>query len=136
MAASPTTRSRAIAHLRAKAALSDELVERLAQAEDAAQRLARELHDARRSATRAGIDPAWRDIANDLAHALRPYSMFGEQALHDGRLVVHTRVPAATLAAACAALDRLARLVAEESHRVCAGDTIAARQAPGGREAA
>jgi hypothetical protein len=135
MATSPTTRSRAIAHLRAKAALYDELVERLAQAEDAAHRLVRELDDARRSATRDGIDPAWRDIANDLAHALRPYSMFGEQVLQEGRLVVHTRVPAATLGAAAAALDRLARQVAEESHRADGIHTITAVRAPGEREA-
>lgn len=106
--------------LRSKAALFDELVERLAQAEDEAQRLseeANELREVRRAAARDGVDPAWRELANDLAGALRPYSMFREQAVEDGRIVVHTHVAGSTLHAARHALDRLARQVAVESYR-------------------
>jgi hypothetical protein len=96
--------------LRAKAALYDELVEQLAVAEQALDR-------ARRSATRDGVDPAWREIANALAGALRPYSLFREQRVENGRIVVETRVPGSTLRKARAALDRLARQVAVESYR-------------------
>ena len=96
--------------LRAKAALYDELVEQLTVAEQ-------ELDRARRSATRDGVDPAWREIANALAGALRPYSLFSEQRVQDGRIVVETRVPGSTLRKASEALDRLARQVAVESYR-------------------
>jgi len=96
--------------LRAKAALYDELVEQLAVAEQ-------DLDRARRSATRDGVDPAWREIANALAGALRPYSLFREQRVCDGRIVVETRVPGSTLRKAREALDRLARQVAVESYR-------------------
>ena len=67
--------------LRAKAALYDELVEQLAGLE-------RELEQVRRSAARDGIDPAWREIANALAGALRPYTLFREQRVVHGRVVV------------------------------------------------
>lgn len=110
--------------LRSKAALFDELVEQLARAEDEAGQLTKqvkhlrgELREVRRAATRDGVDPAWLDIANELAGALRPYSMFREQAVEDGRIVVHTRVPGPTLHAARKALDRLARQFAVESYR-------------------
>ena len=96
--------------LRAKAALYDELVEQLAGLE-------RELEQVRRSAARDGIDPAWREIANALAGALRPYTLFREQRVIDGRIVVETAVPGPTLRAAREALDRLGRQVAIESYR-------------------
>lgn len=96
--------------LRAKAQLYDELVEQLTVAEQKLDRV-------RRSATRDGIDPAWREIANALAGALRPYSLFREQRVHDARIVVETRVPASTLRKASEALDLLARQVAVESYR-------------------
>ena len=96
--------------LRAKAALYDELVEQLTVAEQ-------DLERARRSATRDGVDPAWREIANALAEALRPYSLFREQRVEDGRIVVESRVPGSTLRKASEALDRLARQVAVESYR-------------------
>ena len=64
-----------------------------------------------------GLDPAWREIANELASALRPYTLFGDMVVRDGRIVVETRVPGATLTAARAALDRLAAQVARESYR-------------------
>lgn len=97
--------------LRAKAGLYDELIEQLAETE-------RELEQLRRSAVRDGIDPAWRDIANALAGALRPYTLFREQRVIGGRIVVETAVPAATLRAAREALDRLGRQVAIESYRL------------------
>lgn len=110
--------------LRAKAALFDELVEQLARSEDEAERLRvendrlrDELQVAREQAPTDGVDAAWREIANELAGALRPYSMFGEQTVEDDRIVVHTRVPGSTLHAASRALDRLARQVAVESYR-------------------
>ena len=96
--------------LRAKAELYDELVEQLACTE-------RELDRMRRSRTGDGVDPAWREIATDLADALRPYAMFGEQRVEDGRIVVETRVAGQTLRDARAALDRIARQVAVESYR-------------------
>src|SRR4051794_5565297 len=96
--------------LRAKAQLYDELVEQLTATE-------RDLDRARRSATRDGIDPVWREVANALAEALRPYSLFREQRVEDGRIVVETRVPGSTLRAARGALDRLGRQVAVESYR-------------------
>jgi hypothetical protein len=96
--------------LRAKAALYDELVEQLAGSEC-------ELEQVRRSAARDGIDPAWREVANALAGALRPYTLFREQRVVDGRIVVETAVPGSTLRAAREALDLLARQVAIESYR-------------------
>ncbi len=96
--------------LRAKAALYDELVEQLADTE-------RELEEVRRSAARDGIDPAWREIANALAGVLRPYALFREQRVIDGRIVVETAVPASTLRAGGEALHRLGRQVAIESYR-------------------
>jgi len=106
-----------LGELRAKAALFDELVEQLARTEDELEGVRRELVAARRTATRDGVDPAWREIANDLAGALRPYSLFREQRVEDGRIVVHTRVPGSTLRAAREALDALGRQVAVESYR-------------------
>lgn len=110
--------------LRAKAALFDELVEQLAKAEDEAEalcaerdRLRSELQQAHEQTHASGVDPAWRQIANELAGALRPYSMFREQTVENGRIVVHTRVPGSTLHIASKALDRLARQVAVESYR-------------------
>ncbi len=96
--------------LRAKAQLYDELVGQLAATE-------RQLAHVRRSQCRDGIDPAWRDIANDLAAALRPYSLFGDQRVQDGRIVVQTSVSPSTLRDALEALERLARQVAIESYR-------------------
>ncbi len=110
--------------LRAKAALFDELVEQLAKVEDEAERLRAEnghlrgeLQVAREQAPLDGVDAAWREIANELAGALRPYSMFREQTVEDDRIVVHTRVPGSTLHAASRPLHRLARQVAVESYR-------------------
>lgn len=96
--------------LRAKAELYDELVEQLAETEAEVARL-------RRSHCRDGIDPAWQVIAVALAGALRPYTLFREQRIEDGRIVVDTTVPGSTLTAAREALDRLARQVAIESYR-------------------
>ncbi len=96
--------------LRAKAALYDELVEQLADTEQ-------QLEEVRRSAARDGIDPAWREIANALAGALRPYKLVREQRVIDGRIVVETAVPGSTLRAAREALHRLGRQVALESCR-------------------
>lgn len=109
--------------LRAKAALFDELAEQLARAEDEAETLRSERESLRRELREVceqvpgDGDPAWREIANDLAGALRPYSMFREQSVEDGRIVVHTRVPGSTLHTARRALDRLGRQVAIESYR-------------------
>lgn len=99
-----------LAGLRAKAALFDELVEQLTVCED-------ELEQLKTTNSDAGIDPVWREIANDLAGALRPYSMFREQRVVDGRIVVETAVPGSTLRTAREALDRLGRQVAVESYR-------------------
>lgn len=96
--------------LRAKARLYDELVEQLRAVEDELERL-------RRQHTRDGIDPVWREIANALAGALRPYALFTEQRVEQGRIVVETRVPGITLHKASAALERLGRQVAIESYR-------------------
>jgi len=106
-----------LGELRAKAALFDELVEQLARTEDELERVRRELVATRRAAARDGVDPAWREIANDLAGALRPYSLFKEQRVEGGRIVVETRVPGSTLRAAREALERLGRQVAVESYR-------------------
>lgn len=96
--------------LRSKAALYDELVEQLADTEQ-------QFEEVRRSAARDGIDPAWREIANALAGALRPYTLVREQRVIDGRIVVETTVPGLTLRAAREALDWLGRQVALESYR-------------------
>jgi hypothetical protein len=96
-----------LAGWRSKAELFDELVERLAIVEDELERLKRA----------PGIDPAWREIANELASALRPYTLFKEQRVRDGRIVVETTVPGSTLSSASHALDRLADQVATESYR-------------------
>lgn len=103
--------NRELAGLRAKAALYDELVEQLAEAEA-------ELERVRRSGGRMdGVDPVWRQIASALAEALRPYTLFREQRVIDGRIVVETAVPGSTLRAGREALDRLGRQVAVESYR-------------------
>lgn len=96
--------------LRAKARLDDELVDQLEQQEREVERL-------RRQHTRDGIDPVWREIANDLAGALRPYALFREQRVEHGRIVVETRVPGATLHKASATLERLSCQVAVDSYR-------------------
>jgi len=101
---------RELAGLRAKASLYDELVEQLAHAEDELERVHRS------GGRKDGVDPAWRQIANALAEALRPYSLFGEQRVIDGRVVVETLVPGSTLRTGREALDRLGRQVAVESH--------------------
>lgn len=106
-----------LGELRAKAGLFDELVEQLAATEDELERVRRELVQTRRAAARDGVDPAWRTVANDLAAALRPYSMFREQRVEAGRIVVETRVPGSTLRAAREALERLGRQMAIESYR-------------------
>src|SRR5829696_3329629 len=77
----------------------------------------RQLREARRAMTRDGIDPAWREIANDLAEALGPYTMFGEQIVRENRVVVITRVPPPTLMKARRALAHLGQQVAVESYR-------------------
>lgn len=103
--------NRELAGLRSKAGLYDELVAQLAQAETELERI-------RRSGGRAdGVDPAWRQIANALAEALRPYTLFREQRVIDGRIVVETAVPGSTLRAGREALDLLGRQVAVESYR-------------------
>lgn len=94
-----------LAGLRARAELFDELVEQLARVESELE------------ATRAADTEDWREIANLLAGALRPYTMFREQRLRDGKIVVESAVPAATLTRACRALDALGRRVAVESYR-------------------
>ncbi len=98
--------------LRAKAKLYDELVQALEHAEAQIEQLASHT---------AGVDPAWREIAAELAGALRPYSLFREQRVTDGRIIVETAVPGSTLAAAKAALDRLATQLASESRQTAAG---------------
>jgi hypothetical protein len=100
----------ALVHLRAKEQLYDELVQQLADTE-------RELAQLTASSSAGSVDPAWREIANDLAAALRPYTMFREQRVKDGRIVVETAVPGSTLTRAREALDRLGRQVAAESYR-------------------
>ena len=99
-----------LARLRAKEQLYDELVDRLAATE-------RELAQLTNGRNAGAIDPAWRQIANDLATALRPYTLFREQRVRDGRIVVETAVPGSTLKQAREALDRLGRQVAVESYR-------------------
>ena len=106
----PKSTTGQLAGLRAKALLYDELVEQLAVTE-------RELARVRAEDGRGGIDPAWREIANDLATALRPYTLFREQRVRDGRIVVETAVPGSALRVAREALDRLGRQVAVESYR-------------------
>jgi hypothetical protein len=96
--------------LRAKAELYDELVEQLARTE-------RALAQARATAASSAEDGAWRELANELAGALRPYTLFREQRVQDGRIVVETRVPGSTLRAARTALEHLAREVAAVSYR-------------------
>lgn len=98
-----------IRQLRAKAELFDELVEQLTALEDELDRL--------RPDAVGALDPVWREIANELAQALRPYTLFREQTVEDGRIVVHTRVPGSTLRAGRDALDRLGWQVAVESYR-------------------
>lgn len=98
-----------LARLRAKEQLYDELVEQLAAAEQQLK--------ATSGAHAGGLDPAWREIANDLAAALRPYTLFREQRVRDGRIVVETAVPGSTLKRAREALERLGRQVAVESYR-------------------
>lgn len=98
-----------IRQLRAKAELFDELVEQLTALEDELDRL--------RSDAVGGLDSVWREIANELAQALRAYTLFRDQTVEDGRIVVHTRVPGSTLRAGREALDRLGRQVAVESYR-------------------
>lgn len=116
----PRTVNRELARLRAKEQLYDELVEQLAAVECKLAELAS-------GGARAGVDPAWRAIANDLAAALRPYTMFREQRLEDGRIIVETRVPGSTLRHAQEALERLGRQVAVESYRA---DGIPVREDP------
>lgn len=77
-----------------------------------------------------GIDPVWRQIAQELASALRPYSLFREQRLHDGRVVVETAVPASTLAAANIALEHLATQIANESRRAASTENKDTRRQP------
>jgi hypothetical protein len=93
------------------------------QSDPALTQTQRELRELRRryadlaASANVGVDPEWRRIANDLATALRPYTMFREQVVHDNRVVVVTRVPGSTLTKANDALDRLARQVSIESYR-------------------
>lgn len=106
----PTRVNTELGRLRAKEQLYDELVEQLAITE-------RRLAELASSDTDERGDPAWRDIANDLAAALRPYTMFREQRVEDGGIIVETRVPGSTLRQAREALERLGRQVAVESYR-------------------
>jgi len=103
--------------LRAKAEMFDDLVDDLARVEEQLEEARRELRAVRRAATREGIDPKWREIANGLAGALRPYRLFREQRIRDGRIVVETSVPGETLRKAAKALDAYGRQVAIESYR-------------------
>jgi len=114
-----------LARLRAKEQLYDELVEQLAADK-------RELAQ-HNSSGAVGVDPAWCEIANDLAGALRPYTLFRDQRVKDGRIVVETAVPGSTLTKARAALERLGRQVAIESYRA---DGIAVREDRDGQMAA
>ena len=102
-----------LARLRAKEQLYDELVDRLAVSE---RELAQLTTNRSPGAGVGGVDPAWRQIANDLATALRPYTLFREQRVRDGRIVVETAVPGSTLKRAREALERLGRQVAVESY--------------------
>ena len=115
-----------LAGLRAKAQLYDELVEQLAATE-------RKLAKLRSDHCGSGGDRVWREIANDLAAALRPYTLFKEQRVEEGRIVVETRVPGQTLKAARQALERLGRQVAVESYRA---DGIPVREDTEGHERA
>jgi hypothetical protein len=99
---------------RAKADLYDELVEHLASVEDELEKLKEGTPP---EPAEPGIDPAWQRIASDLAGALRPYTMFREQTVENGRIVVHVRVPGSTLRRAREALERLGEQVARESRR-------------------
>jgi hypothetical protein len=51
------------------------------------------------------VDAAWREIANDLARALRPYTLLRDMRVKDHRIVVETSVPGSTLRSAREALD-------------------------------
>ena len=106
----PRTTAGKLAGLRAKAALCDELVEQLAATE-------LQLAELRASRTAPADDRAWQEIANDLAGGLRPYTLFKEQRLGNGRTVVESRVPGSTLRQAREAIERLGRQVAVESYR-------------------
>lgn len=99
-----------LGRLRAKEQLYDELVEQLAATE-------RKLAELASGDASPRVDPAWRVIANDLAAALRPCTMFREQRVEDGRIIVETRVSGSTLRQAREALERLGRQVAVESYR-------------------
>ena len=103
--------------LQAKEALYDELVEQLADTERELEATRAELAGQRRQLSTHRYEGVWRAITNDLAGALRPYTLFGQMTVEDGRCVIHTRVPPPTLRRAQEALQRLAREVARESYR-------------------
>jgi hypothetical protein len=106
-----STSTKDLTALQARAARHDELAAELAATQ---QRFDRVL----RSGGRVdGIDPVWRVIANALAEGLRPYTLFREQRVVDGRIVVDSSVPGSTLRAGREALDLLGRQVAVESYR-------------------
>lgn len=69
----PKTKTGELARLRVKEQRYDELVQQLAVTK-------RQLAETRRSHCREGIDPAWREIATDLATALRPYTLLSLRA--------------------------------------------------------
>jgi hypothetical protein len=63
------------------------------------------------------VDPQWKAVANKLAGALRRYTMVHEQRVEDGKVICELRIPNEVHAQACRALDDLADLVYEDSHR-------------------
>lgn len=75
-----------VRELRAKAALFDELVEALARSEDELERFKAQ------PAVNAGVDPAWWQIANDLASALRPYTLLSLRATGNASVRPASRV--------------------------------------------
>lgn len=64
----------------------------------------------------APVDGRWREVANQLAGALRRYTMLSEQSVEDGKLVGELKVPGDLHNQAVAALAELGELVFDESH--------------------
>lgn len=63
------------------------------------------------------VDGQWKVVANHLAAALRRYTMVHEKRVEDSRIVCELKVPGDLHNQACRALDDLAQLVYEDSHR-------------------
>lgn len=58
----------------------------------------------------------WQAVATELAVALRPYTLFREARIVDGRMVVDCAVPGTTLGLARRALDAYADRLFRDSH--------------------